>query len=110
MFGDFEDLETGKKFGSTASKPKDDDDESSEGDSDDETPTKKTKSDKPKELTDSEERALNDQKRIEQKKQLKEQFDMEYDEKDGSKDFYDELKSEVDEQSRVKLQISYSYP
>ena len=37
----------------------------------------------------------------EKKRKLKEKFDAEYDDKDGGKTYYDELKHEVDQQAQV---------
>jgi ribosome biogenesis protein BMS1 len=37
----------------------------------------------------------------EKKRKLKEKFDAEYDDKDGEKTYYDELKQEVDQQAQV---------
>lgn len=37
----------------------------------------------------------------EKKRKLKEKFDAEYDDKDGGKTYYDELKQEVDQQAQV---------
>jgi hypothetical protein len=37
----------------------------------------------------------------EKKQKLKEKFDAEYDDKDGGKTYYDELKQEVDQQAQV---------
>ena len=49
----------------------------------------------------------------EKKRKLKEKFDAEYDEKDGGKTYYDELKQEVDQQAQVNsfkkiIMISYT--
>jgi ribosome biogenesis protein BMS1 len=40
----------------------------------------------------------------EKKRKLKEKFDAEYDEKDGGKTYYDELKQEVDQQAQVPVE------
>jgi ribosome biogenesis protein BMS1 len=74
--GDFEDLETGEKH-SAKSKTNDDD-------------------------SHVEESAEDTRKRLmERKRKLKEQFDAEYDEQDGGKTYYDELKQEVDQQAQL---------
>ncbi|KAF4520335.1 hypothetical protein B566_EDAN004395 [Ephemera danica] len=73
--GDFEDLETGEKH------------------------TTKTKGD----ATPSVEGTADDSRKrlMEKKRKLKEQFDAEYDEQDGGKTYYDELKQEVDLQAQL---------
>lgn len=40
----------------------------------------------------------------EKKRKLKEKFDAEYDDKDGGKTYYDELKQEVDQQAQVPVE------
>jgi ribosome biogenesis protein BMS1 len=40
----------------------------------------------------------------EKKRKLKEKFDAEYDDKDGGKTYYDELKQEVDQQAQVSVE------
>lgn len=80
LFGDFEDLETGQKF--TA--PQNENGSSTENADD----TVKSKPLTKKEI-------------MEKKKKLKEKFDAEYDDQDGGKSFYDELKAEVNQQAQL---------
>ncbi|KAK3932873.1 Ribosome biogenesis protein BMS1-like protein [Frankliniella fusca] len=75
LFGDFEDLETGEKF--TA--PQNENGDSTE--------------------TNEKSKPLTKKEIMEKKMKLKEKFDAEYDEQDGGKSFYDELKAEVDQQA-----------
>ena len=82
VFGDFEDLETGKKH-----EAKDD-----EKDKDD---------DAPRVILDEEEER---KKRVEKKRKLKMQFDVEYDDEGQGKTHYDELKKEVDAQTMLNRQ------
>jgi ribosome biogenesis protein BMS1 len=42
----------------------------------------------------------------EKKRKLKEKFDAEYDDRDGGKTYYDELKQEVDQQAQVPVEPS----
>lgn len=42
---------------------------------------------------------------MEKKMKLKEKFDAEYDEQEGGKSFYDELKAEVDQQAQVQIKV-----
>ncbi|XP_063232046.1 ribosome biogenesis protein BMS1 homolog [Bacillus rossius redtenbacheri] len=77
VFGDFEDLETGEKHAATADKG----DEEGAGPAQPAGPTR--------------------EQLAEKKRKLKERFDVEYDDKEGGKSFYEELKKEVDHQSQV---------
>ncbi|PSN37116.1 hypothetical protein C0J52_12602 [Blattella germanica] len=70
-FGDFEDLETGEKHSEKVSE----------------------KGDEVKNMSREELQ--------EKKRKLKEKFDAEYDDKDGGKTYYDELKQEVDHQAQL---------
>merc|ERR1719495_2943528 len=89
VYGDFEDLETGKKV-----------DGNPEGDGGDEDEDEKPNvvnygGDREKELAKRKER-------MERKLKLKRQFDSEYDGGDGDKNsYYDDLKKEVDEQAAL---------
>jgi ribosome biogenesis protein BMS1 len=52
-------------------------------------------------VTVGESKKLTKEELQEKKRKLKEKFDAEYDEKDGGKTYYDELKEEVDQQAQV---------
>ncbi|XP_034238787.1 ribosome biogenesis protein BMS1 homolog isoform X2 [Thrips palmi] len=84
MFGDFEDLETGEKFGSS----KKGDGLEEDGDGEDKDSKKPSKPMSKKEIMDK-------------KMKLKERFNAEYDEQEGGKSFYDELKAEVNQQAQL---------
>nr|CAD7446822.1 unnamed protein product [Timema bartmani] len=79
MFGDFEDLETGEKH-IAGDKGEDTDEE--------DTPRRSNKT-------------LTKEQIAEKKCKLKEKFDAEYDDQEGGKSFYDELKKEVDQQAQL---------
>nr|CAD7607072.1 unnamed protein product [Timema genevievae] len=79
MFGDFEDLETGEKH-IAGDKGEDTDEE--------DTPRRSNKT-------------LTREQIAEKKRKLKEKFDAEYDDQEGGKSFYDELKKEVDQQAQL---------
>nr|CAD7574514.1 unnamed protein product [Timema californicum] len=79
MFGDFEDLETGEKH-IARDKGEDTDEE--------DTPQRSNKT-------------LTKEQIAEKKRKLKEKFDAEYDDQEGGKSFYDELKKEVDQQAQL---------
>ncbi|CAG2063084.1 unnamed protein product, partial [Timema podura] len=79
MFGDFEDLETGEKH-IAGDKGEDTDEE--------DTPRRSNKT-------------LTKEQIAEKKRKLKEKFDAEYDDQEGGKSFYDELKKEVDQQAQL---------
>ncbi|XP_049767714.1 ribosome biogenesis protein BMS1 homolog [Schistocerca cancellata] len=81
MFGDFEDLETGEKHGS-----------SDVGEHD-------KKSDQT--TSHEQEDETSREKLLEKKRKLKEKFDNEYDEQEGGKTYYDELKQEADMQAQL---------
>jgi ribosome biogenesis protein BMS1 len=49
-------------------------------------------------------RKLTKEELQEKKRKLKEKFDAEYDDKDGGKTYYDELKQEVDQQAQVPFE------
>lgn len=76
LFGDFEDLETGEKFTKSGN---------ADGNNENEEPSK----------------PLTKKEIMEKKMKLKEKFDAEYDEQEGGKSFYDELKDEVNQQSQL---------
>ena len=78
VFGDFEDLETGEKH--------------------DGKPEQEEEEDNPRIVEDEKEVR---KRKMEKKRQLKMKFDAEYDEKDGGKTHYDELKQEVDAQAII---------
>ncbi|XP_069693908.1 ribosome biogenesis protein BMS1 homolog isoform X2 [Periplaneta americana] len=81
LFGDFEDLETGERH----KKKTEDGNKEEKGNEADNGQTKK----------------LTKEELQEKKRKLKEKFDAEYDDKDGGKTYYDELKQEVDQQAQL---------
>jgi hypothetical protein len=52
-------------------------------------------------IAEGESKKLTREELQEKKRKLKAKFDAEYDDKDGSKTYYDELKQEVDQQAQV---------
>nr|CAD7392673.1 unnamed protein product [Timema cristinae] len=84
MFGDFEDLETGEKH-IAGDKGEDTDEEN--------TPQRSNKT-------------LTKEQIAEKKRKLKEKFDAEYDDQEGGKSFYDELKKEVDQQAQESAELN----
>ncbi|XP_054625221.1 ribosome biogenesis protein BMS1 homolog [Dunckerocampus dactyliophorus] len=88
MYGDFEDLETGKVHrGKNGLQDEDENSESEEDDDAEETLMK----------VDDEEVQKN--KRLEKKRRLKERFDTEYDDADGT--YFDDLKEELQKQAEL---------
>nr|CAD7201039.1 unnamed protein product [Timema douglasi] len=79
MFGDFEDLETGEKHIAG---------DKGEVTDEEDTPQRSNKT-------------LTKEQIAEKKCKLKEKFDAEYDDQEGGKSFYDELKKEVDQQAQL---------
>lgn len=83
VLGDFEDLETGEVHKATG----DGNQDSAEIDKEDGTENEKS--------TKAE--------RLEKKKQLKEMFNTEYDDKEGDTSYYDDVKAELNVQSQVSI-------
>ena len=101
LYGDFEDLETGEVHhgnGEPTEKPSGDDSSDDDQDSNEDEVPKTTKSKEETERSDRE-------KRLEQKRKLKQAFDLDYDGK-GDGDYFDDLKAQMADQAQVEYQTT----